>query len=68
MKKYRRSLSDDLNGSLDEMSRGYIRKPVTVILSIIVFIVAIPVGVANILDEVWSEFTVKCWRGTQHER
>ena len=64
----KRSLSADLNGKLDEVSRGYIRKPATIILSIIVFVIVIPVGIFEAWGECWSEFTVKCWRGSQHER
>ena len=64
----KRSLSADLNGSLDEVSRGYIRKPATIILSVIVFIIAIPFGIFDAWSESWSEFTVKCWHGSQHER
>ena len=64
----KKSLSADLNGRLDEVSRGYIRKPATIILSVILFVIAIPVGIVQAWIECWNEFTVECWLGNQHER
>lgn len=59
----KKSLSADLTGRLNEVSRGYIRKPSTIIVTIFLFITIIPFGVFYAWSECWKEFTVKCWRG-----
>lgn len=65
---YKRSLSEDLSGRLDEVSRGYIRKPAVIIASIILFVIAIPIGILEAWSMCWTDFVIKCWNGTQHDR
>jgi len=59
----KKTLKEDLNGKLNDVSRAWIRKPATFILSFVVFIVAIPFGIIETWKQCWFDFTVKCWKG-----
>lgn len=69
--KYSKDFFEDMECSLDEIERGWIRKPVTVFLSIFLLIImavfgavgGLFKGMAESVIIVWNDFTVDCWKG-----
>ena len=69
-----RNLKDELDVSLNEIDRWWIRKPATIILSIMIFFILISVIIFNSIfyifkefykayNEWWYGFVVECWIG-----
>lgn len=63
----KKTLKQDLNGSLDEVSRPFLRKSATVVLLILIFIIAIPIGIIDEWMVCWNEFTVDCRKGKNQD-
>lgn len=55
----KRKLREEFQYPLDQVQRGWIRKPVTVLLTFFVFLAEL----FNLPLLVWQAFTVPCWKG-----
>ena len=61
--KYRQCLESDLRSSLDEVERGYIRKPVTVLITLIAIIPYVVIAIIINVKEFYTGFIIPCWKG-----
>ena len=59
----KKTLKQDLSSSLGEVSRWYIRKPATIILTIFMLIFIIPFAIFLSWLNVFNGFTLECWKG-----
>ena len=66
----KKTLKEDLSGSLDKMSRAWIRKPITIFLYItlvlpISILFGIVIGILETVQESYYEFLKECWEGNE---
>jgi hypothetical protein len=66
--EYKSTLKEDLGQPLlNEVERGWIRKPVTIILTIMFIIPYMTITAMLGMQEFFVEFTIDCWKGpTSH--
>ncbi len=57
------TLRRDMQVPLDQIQRGWIRKSLTILLTVIFIWVGIVFGAVEGVAYFWREFTVKCWKG-----
>lgn len=55
----KRKLREEFQYPLDQVQRGWIRKPVTVLLTFFVFLMEL----FYLPLLIWRAFTVPCWKG-----
>lgn len=63
----KKTLIEDLNSKLPEVERWYIRKPVTIFISILLIIIIIPISILDGFVSFWNEFFKPCWKGVDYE-
>jgi len=63
----KRPFIQDLNMPLHKVHRAWFRIPMTLLLSVFLLIIAIPIGIYEAWKEAFNDFVVPCLMGEQED-
>lgn len=62
-----RRFKDEFNVELNEIDRSWLRKSVTIYLSLIIIGLSPLIGMVDTLISWWNDFLLPCWRGEKEK-